>query len=221
MNDKRFHWVKDFTEPQETKGFMKAVHRREATTFFVGDLCDLFGDWVSDNLIQRVFDECAAYKQHTYLFLTKNPERYRYVNIGRDELDEEEIAAGKKPLELYDTPMWLGASATNNEQLERAYKSPAVWLSIEPLHEELNTEEMFSYTDRYVQDDVARWAGVIIGAETGDGADKIMPKREWIDEIVETCDFWKIPVFMKDSLITIVGAKNMRRELPWKVGARI
>jgi hypothetical protein len=51
----------------------------------------------------------------------------------------------------------------------------------------------------------------------GPGAKQHQPSREWIDDICAQADKWKIPVFMKDSLIPIVGAENMRRELPWEL----
>ena len=55
---------------------------------------------------------------------------------------------------------------------------------------------------------------VIIGAETGRSNDKILPEFDWIKDIVLEADNVGIPVFMKDSLIPIVGEKNMRREFP-------
>lgn len=42
-----------------------------------------------------------------------------------------------------------------------------------------------------------------------------MPKKEWIDHICEVADKNGAAVFMKDSLIPIVGEENMRREFPW------
>jgi hypothetical protein len=56
---------------------------------------------------------------------------------------------------------------------------------------------------------------VIIGAETGNRRGKVFPKNEWIDDIVKFCDAHEIPVFMKDSLLPIVGPENMRRDFPW------
>jgi hypothetical protein len=43
---------------------------------------------------------------------------------------------------------------------------------------------------------------------------KVVPEREWLSKIIENCRTYNIPVFMKDSLIPIVGERNMRRELP-------
>ena len=41
------------------------------------------------------------------------------------------------------------------------------------------------------------------------------PEKAWIDDITTAADRCGIPVFMKDSLIPIVGAENMRRVFPW------
>ncbi len=43
-----------------------------------------------------------------------------------------------------------------------------------------------------------------------------MPEKEWIDTICEAAAITDAAVFMKDSLIPIVGEENMRRELPWE-----
>ena len=48
---------------------------------------------------------------------------------------------------------------------------------------------------------------IIIGAETGHRKEKVIPEFEWIKRIVVEADYNGIPVFMKDSLIPIVGEK--------------
>ena len=55
---------------------------------------------------------------------------------------------------------------------------------------------------------------IIIGAETGRRKGKVVPEKEWIEDIVNWCDKAGIPVFMKDSLIPIVGESNMCRDFP-------
>ena len=59
---------------------------------------------------------------------------------------------------------------------------------------------------------IADW--IIIGSETGSRLGKVEPKKEWIEEIIRYADRAGIPVFMKNSLLHIVGEKNMRREIP-------
>ena len=55
---------------------------------------------------------------------------------------------------------------------------------------------------------------VIVGAESGNRKGKVTPKREWIEKIVRLCKDAGKPIFMKDSLIPIMGEKNMLREYP-------
>ena len=52
----------------KSKGFGKNV--------FVCSMADLFGPWVPDSWIERVFRSCLDAPGHRYLFLTKNPIRY-------------------------------------------------------------------------------------------------------------------------------------------------
>lgn len=44
---------------------------------FVNRLGDIMGDWVPQDWIQKVIEACKKYPQHTYLFMTKNPQRYK------------------------------------------------------------------------------------------------------------------------------------------------
>jgi protein gp37 len=180
---------------------------KKPRTIFVCSMADLFGDWVPGEWIQDVFKACESAPQHTYLFLTKNPDRYQWVN-------NEDGEAGEPNLALYGTPYSLGATVTNQGQLITAYESAADWISIEPMLEHLEFDEMFTCCDRYVQDEVARWSWIVIGAETGNRKDKVVPKREWIDEIVYCSKYYKTPIFMKDSLVPVMGEENMLREFP-------
>lgn len=78
------------------------------------------------------------------------------------------------------------------------------FISFEPLLEDLYPERhdiLFQQVD---------W--IIIGAQTG--RDKVIPQLDWVKKLVLAADNWGLPVFMKDSLIEIVGEKNMRRDYP-------
>ena len=83
------------------------------------------------------------------------------------------------------------------------------FLSIEPLQEDINVDSNGSLLKK------VDW--VIIGAETGNRKEKVVPDKKWITDIVSVCKDKErpIPVFMKDSLVPIVGEENMLREFPW------
>jgi len=55
---------------------------------------------------------------------------------------------------------------------------------------------------------------VIVGAETGNRKGKVIPEREWIENIVNECRRSKVPVFMKNSLAEI-WREPLIQEYPW------
>lgn len=189
-------------------GFEPTFHRYRMDTpgklktgnnIFVGAMADVFGAWVPDEWIKEIMEACMALPIHNYLFLTKNPDRYVTMHL-------EEVLPVRKN-------MWYGATVTNSQQcytaeaaLQELSRPAHTFLSIEPILGNLSSDlevTIANFTD---------W--VIIGAETGRRKDKLIPKKEWVENIVKRCDEAKIPVFMKDSLVPIIGAENMRRDFP-------
>lgn len=159
---------------------------------FVCSMADLFGEWVPDRWIEEVFEACRRAPQHTYLFLTKNPDRLCDL-------------ANNKKLPT-DKNFWYGS--TLDSKNARRYPGrfrDHTFLSIEPLREYMDVG-LGSFGS-------AEW--IIIGAETGNRKEKIIPEKAWIDNICEAASITQAAVFMKDSLIPLVGEENMRREFPW------
>lgn len=178
-------------EPQRVK---------TSSNIFVVSMGDLFGDWVPLKWIVSVIDACLAAPQHNYMFLTKNPARYK-------ELQQMAILPQA-------SNFWYGTTLTNNADFNsRGYDlyksflgSPCkTFLSIEPIHEQIKSTQLGNLG-------LVNW--VIVGAETGTRKDKVIPEREWIDKIVESCLGDGVPVFMKDSLLPIMGERDMIREFP-------
>ena len=156
-------------------------------------MSDLFGKWVPDEWIQAVFTACQKAPWHRYLFLTKNPERLC------DLANAKVLPQGGN--------FWYGTTITGKDQTQFDGRIRYnTFLSIEPLLEDLDVGiGSFGST---------KW--IIIGALTGPEAKRYKPHREWIKNIEEAAAFTQIPVFMKDSLIPIVGESDMRREFPWR-----
>ncbi len=180
-------------------GFAPTLHRyrinvpeklKMGTNIFVGAMSDIFGDWVPDEWITEIFSICQKYPIHNYLFLTKNPERYESIN-----------SAGILPV---GKNMWYGSTLTRPENRCFVSNVHNTFWSIEPIHAPFN---MWKW-DEFSPD----W--IIVGAETGNRKGRIIPRKEWIEDIVRWCDKLGIPVFMKNNLITIVGENGMRRDFP-------
>lgn len=164
-------------------------------TIFVCSMADMLGDWVPDSWIEDVFDACENAPQHRYLFLTKNPKRYI-------ELAKKDKLPGQH---------WYGYSATREDQLLRfhhADECPCInlFVSIEPILEPMRPG-FSTHTP-------ADW--VIIGAETGHRNGKVVPEKKWIDDILMECQYSGRPIFMKESLRSLMG-DEFRQEFPWEV----
>jgi len=101
--------------------------------------------------------------------------------------------------------MWFGFSQTKNEHI--GFDTNPNWnvfVSMEPLLCDLSKKALPQGID---------W--VIIGAETGNRKGKVIPKREWIEKIVEKCKELDVPVFLKKSLSSIWG-EPLIQEYPFK-----
>ena len=151
---------------------------KKQQNIFVCSMADLFGDWVPDEWIEKVFDACIKATQHRYMFLTKNTKRYI-------ELKKQTLLPNFKEF-------WYGTTITNNEtpfvwNLPR-YEEYNSFVSIEPIQSKIDVKWLCAVD----------W--VIIGCETGNRKDKIIPKKEWIENIVNHCKEKNVPVFMKNNL---------------------
>lgn len=182
-------------------GFCPTFHRyrldepaskKEPQNVFVGSMCDLFGNWVPDEWIEEVFAACADAPQHRYLFLTKNPLRYN--------------ALSERGLLPDGGNYWLGTTVTKNIEGNRVGNLIAdrkAFVSVEPIHGKI-----------ILAAECVDWA--IIGAENSQRKDKVVPEREWIDNIVQNCREAGTAVFMKESLRVLMG-DDFVQEYPWEV----
>lgn len=186
-------------------GFEPTFHRyrldepqrwKKPRSIFVCSMADLFGDWVPDEWIREVFKACEAAPQHRYLFLTKNPKRY--------------VDLYSKGIMRVQDNYWYGSTVTDGDvpfyySMMPDQKNPKTFVSVEPI--------LKPFGD-FLIGETADW--IIVGAETGNRKDKVVPKKEWIMEIADACERDKVPLFMKESLRSIMG-DDFRQEFPWEV----
>lgn len=180
-------------------------------------MADLFGEWVPDEWIREVFEACKAAPQHRYLFLTKNPNRLirmanaHIIREWNEEYPEKPHRSMSEfenvlPLPVHDN-WWFGSTIDNANA--RRFQGDFTWhtfTSIEPL-----TEFMDMGLGSFGSD---RWT--IIGAETGNRKEKVIPRREWVENILEAAAITGVKVFMKESLRELMG-DDFRQEFPWEV----
>jgi len=167
--------------------------RQDPANIFVDSMGDLFGPWVPDEWIEAVLEVVKKCPQHTFQFLTQNPERY---------YEWKWLPWPKN--------CWLGATATDWQQASKRSKAvcdacPEVaFISCEPL---------LSQIPQGCLDDRLDW--LIIGEQTGPG-----PKPEvgevvgWAVNLVWSCDDLGIPVFVKRPLRERLPVGCQRMEWP-------
>lgn len=166
--------------------------KKKPQTIFVCSMADLFGEWVPDAWIAEVFETCQKAPQHRYLFLTKNPRRY--IHLAMDGL----LPMGEN--------FWYGSTVTDGEKPMFSATGFNCFLSIEPILGE------FGFLSKHALPDM-KW--VILGAETGNRKGKVVPERSWIEEVIRWAKASGTAVFMKDSMVPIMGEEEMLREFPW------
>ena len=178
------------------KGFAPTYHaytmdypekRKTPARIFVSSMGDLFGEWVPDIWIEDVFAACKRAPQHTYLFLTKNPQRY--CDLASD---------GKLPTE---PNFWYGSTITGPEDSFWWSDYHNTFVSMEPLLQPFEGVGAQA---------VKKVGWCIIGAMTGPGSKAHQPKREWVESIVTDAKTAGVPVFMKDNLKGVWGDQLLR-----------
>ena len=170
---------------------------------FVGDMTDVFGEWVPDALLDQMFAVFGLRPDLTFQVLTKRPERMREYMVDPDRytcVDEAAAAisgeSGVGVITRWPLPnVWLGVSvedqAAADDRIPELLNTPAAvrFLSCEPLLGQLMLRRPIapgSFPGLH-------W--VIVGGESGPGARPC--DVGWIRDIVQQCKAAAVPVFVK------------------------
>jgi len=179
--------------PSDTKVPKEAAEDPRKRRVFVCSMADLFGAWVPQDWIDKVYASMAAAPQWEYLCLTKFPQRYK-----RDGVPPH---------------LWAGASVDTQRRValtEKAMRDvPAKvrWLSVEPM------EEQLTFTDLTWCD----W--VVIGSRTAtaqpSGAvPEFAPPFEWVVDLVAQARAAGAAVYLKPNLLGNTGPQSPGMVLP-------
>ena len=162
----------------------KPLHWKKPRLIFVQSMGDLLGEWVDSKLIEQVIATTQLAYQHTYLFLTKNPQRYSDFSFPKNA--------------------WLGASCIWGERvdiwLRRSRHMGIKFISFEPLLSDVSKIISLEGIDL-----------AIIGGLSG--SKPFYPPEEWIQKIEQMADKAGIPVFEKNNLRK-VWRSIPRQEMP-------
>ena len=180
---------KDFKPTWKQKNFDRPFPKNPSQ-IFVNSMSDI-ACW-TDEWIELVLNKIREFPQHTYLFLTKQPECYSKfrsapINCWFGVTITDQVAMDRFQKTYWDYSFWP------------KYTKRKIFFSVEPL---LTDIEMDVFPD---------W--IIIGAETGNSKDKIIPKYSWIEDIVVIAGERNIPIFLKENL-TDIWKRELIQEYP-------
>ena len=183
---------------------------------FVCSMADLFHEAVATRDIYDVLEMVESCPQHTFMFLTKRPERMLSVHA---EWSEDGVANEGDTYWTWEDKMpnlWLGVTAENqkraDERIPLLLQIPAAvrFVSVEPCLEKISfrwrdyshkasgeTYRQYLERNRSINqyESIKDIDWVIAGPETGPGAREC--KAEWIETLHDQCHEAGVPFFDK------------------------
>jgi len=165
--------LKDF-KPTFLRSQFDKEFPKKTQKIFVGSMSEI-AYW-EDRWVEKVLEKVKLYPQHIFQFLTRYPEVY--------------------DRHIWPKNCWLGVTITREKDFERGIpylfitSCNITFVSVEPILEYINPRPFSN----------ANIDWVILGAETGNRKEKIIPKKDWVENIVNYCKWNNIPVYLKNSL---------------------
>jgi len=167
---KRFGWNPEIRWDSDI--FYDLEKIKKPSKIFVGSTHEIFGDWIPKKWVNEIlFHIYALPSYHTFIFLTKFPQRYQDF--------------------IFPKNCWLGTTITGKEKNQSHIHGSfsgmdnIKFISYEPL---LSEPEPIT---KYLSLD---W--IIIGGLTP----KPVHKKEWVQNIINQAMELNIPIFLKDNL---------------------
>jgi protein gp37 len=158
---------------------------------FVGDMTDVFGDWVPDDFLIRLFGVFDARPDVVFQILTKRPRR----------LPSFAATLAGTVVGGWPANVWIGASVEDQLRAEQRIPHlldvPAAvrFLSCEPL---LGPIDLSPWLDRL------QW--VVVGGESG--AEHRPMKLDWLTSIADQCQQAGVPCFVKQDAARSPGRQG-------------
>lgn len=185
-NCKRFHMTENFAVPEYLSRKLYLMDNPKPHVWLLTGMSD-FSDWQPD-WTHEIFNRMTVNPQHSYIFLTKRPERIDF------QTDDENA--------------WMGVTVTRASEkkrlsdLKKHIRARHYHATFEPLFEDIGEIDLEGF----------EW--IVVGTETGKRKGKVDAKPKWVLHIVEQAKKNHIPIFMKEDLLPIMGEEQMIQELP-------
>lgn len=207
---------KDIEVFLDEAALVKPFGWKKGRKVFVCSMTDLFADFVTDEMIDRIFAVMALCPQHTFQVLTKRSARMReYLTTGRHfkiqsatrDLGLPELKRSERMRShvqrgtLLPLPnVWLGVSVEDqqraDERIPDLLATPAAirWISAEPLLGPVSIiDAMWARDPMQCLHASIDW--VVVGGESGSKARPMHP--DWARSLRDQCAAAGVPFFFK------------------------
>lgn len=186
----------------DEKKLLHPLRWRNPRTIFVCSMSDLFGAFVPDGFIDRVFAIAALRPQHTFIVLTKRakrmreymarPDRSRYVAHEAAKLDMDGAMAAAATWDRVEKNftkilpnVWLGISAedqkTADARIPDLLSTPAAirFVSLEPLLGPIELDEWLKRGDAGLRG-IDPLAASMLSLGEAEGLAWVRPALDWV-----------------------------------------
>jgi protein gp37 len=180
----------------DEKALLQPLHWRAPRKVFVASMTDLFGTWVPDAWLDRIYDVMNRCPQHTFIVLTKRPTRMRdyltgfferivatsKANHAADLMAIRDSFIDAKGFDIIARRMfghvWVGTTIESDRfawRADRLRQTPAAvrWVSAEPLLSGLPSLDLTGID----------W--LVTGGESGHKARPTSP--DWVRDLRDRC----------------------------------
>ena len=184
IND-RFHFVEDFSKLKTFLERLEQINKIKNKKIFMNSMSDI-AYW-DDYTIDTVVFYMKANPSNEYYFLTKkvnaleNVSRRPYPNTNFKTFNNFNV--------------FVGITITTKEDYMNYVRSVGgVRFKI------INIEPILEYIDLFKYALPCSARKIILGAETGNRKEKVIPQKEWIENIIKFCKEYNIELFLKENI---------------------
>jgi len=240
----------------DDKMLERPLHWRKPRRVGVCFMSDLFHEAVPDEFLDKVFaviwrtsiggqwtpqgkryevEDCPEeYRRelpvHTYIVLTKRPERMRayFLTEGRArriaEAERELPWLWDIPLDTFSPwpiPVWLGVSVENQETADERIpillETPAAhrWVSAEPLLGAVDLHSFLPCGDPVCEEELTFLDWIVVGGESGPHSRPMLPY--WLAQVVLDCEPAGVKVYCKQDSGPRPGMQGRLPDALWAV----
>lgn len=162
--------------------FPRVLERPASRNVFTCSMADLFGKWVPEQWIIKVFEQVRLNPQWNFLFLTKFPQRLRAIHDA---------------LKGFPSNAWMGCTVDSQtrvkvaEEAFRGLKATVRWLSVEPMQERLTFKDMSMF----------HW--LVVGGKSASSFNNTpegQPEWEWVEHLLQQARKAGLKIYFKENL---------------------